>query len=134
MGKDKAYAEFQNVFKLMLVAQYLAHCICYEFYNGLRQQCTVYSISIDRSAQDQISLHIPPIHSALPLTPSRLAGAAGFQLINVNAVPLALGGWSTSTQLASRKALSATLTRHYRDEFIKEAHKVSILYPKSLRR
>ena len=53
------------------------------------------------------------------------AGAAGFQLINVNAVPLALGGWSTSTQLASRKALTATLTRHYRDEFIKEAHKVS---------
>ena len=52
------------------------------------------------------------------------AGAAGFQLINVNAVPLALGGWSTSTQLASRKALTATLTRHYRDEFIKEAHKV----------
>lgn len=54
------------------------------------------------------------------------AGAAGFQLINVNAVPLALGGWSTSTQLASRKALTATLTRHYRDEFIKEAHKVRV--------
>ena len=41
-------------------------------------------------------------------------------------MPLALGGWSTSTQLASRKALTATLTRHYRDEFIKEAHKVRI--------
>lgn len=54
---------------------------------------------------------------------ARCAGSAGFQLINVNAVPLALGGWSTSTQLASRKALAASLIRHYRDECIKEAHK-----------
>lgn len=51
-------------------------------------------------------------------------GAAGFQLINVNAVPLELNGWSTCTQLASRKALTASLYRHYRDECIKEAHKV----------
>lgn len=54
----------------------------------------------------------------------RVIGAAGFQLINVNNVSLRLGGWQTDTQLLSRKALAATLTRHFRDEVIKEAHKV----------
>ena len=55
---------------------------------------------------------------------NRVIGAAGFQLINVNNVSLRLGGWATDTQLVSRKALAATLARHFRDEFIKEAHKV----------
>ncbi len=54
----------------------------------------------------------------------RVIGGAGFQLINVNNVSLRLGGWQTDTQLLSRKALGATLARHYRDEVIKEAHKV----------
>ena len=53
-----------------------------------------------------------------------LTGAAGFQLINVNNVPLRLGGVSTDTRLWSRKALGATLLRHYRDQFVREAHKV----------
>ena len=39
---------------------------------------------------------------------------------------LRLGGWATDTQLVSRKALAATLARHFRDEFIKEAHKVPL--------
>jgi hypothetical protein len=56
---------------------------------------------------------------------NRVIGAAGFQLINVNNVSLRLGGWATDTQLVSRKALAATLARHFRDEFIKEAHKVT---------
>ena len=56
----------------------------------------------------------------------RVIGAAGFQLINVNNVSLRLGGWQTDTQLVSRKALTATLARHFRDEFIKEAHKVRV--------
>ncbi len=56
----------------------------------------------------------------------RVIGAAGFQLINVNNVSLRLGGWQTDTQLVSRKALTATLARHFRDEFIKEAHKARL--------
>lgn len=55
-----------------------------------------------------------------------MIGGAGFQLINVNNVSLRLGGWQTDTQLLSRKALAATLARHYRDEVIKEAHKVCL--------
>ncbi len=59
----------------------------------------------------------------------RVIGGAGFQLINVNNVSLRLGGWQTDTQLLSRKALAATLARHYRDEVIKEAHKVHTAPP-----
>ncbi len=56
----------------------------------------------------------------------RVIGAAGFQLINVNNVSLQLGGWQTDTQLVSRKALTATLARHFRDEFIKEPQKARL--------
>lgn len=55
---------------------------------------------------------------------SRVIGASGFQLINVNNVPLQLSGWSTDTKLIGRKALQGSLTRHYIGQSIKEAHKV----------
>eukprot|EP00891_Asterochloris_glomerata_P007978 jgi/Astpho2/7978/Aster-x0337 len=55
---------------------------------------------------------------------SRLIGASGFQLINVNNVPLQLRSWSTDTQLLGRKALIGTLSRHYLNNGIREAHKV----------
>lgn len=59
---------------------------------------------------------------------SRVIGASGFQLINVNNVPLQLSGWSTDTKLIGRKALQGSLTRHYIGQSIKEAHKVSLLF------
>lgn len=55
---------------------------------------------------------------------SRVIGASGFQLINVNNVPLQLSGWSTDTKLIGRKALQSSLTRHYSYQGIREAHKV----------
>lgn len=57
---------------------------------------------------------------------SRLIGASGFQLINVNNVPLQLRSWSTDTQLLGRKALIGTLSRHYLNNGIREAHKVGV--------
>ena len=59
---------------------------------------------------------------------SRVIGASGFQLINVNNVPLQLSGWSTDTKLIGRKALQGSLTRHYIGQSIKEAHKVSLRF------
>ena len=59
---------------------------------------------------------------------SRVIGASGFQLINVNNVPLQLSGWSTDTKLIGRKALQGSLTRHYIGQSIKEAHKASLLF------
>ena len=55
---------------------------------------------------------------------SRVIGASGFQLINVNNVPLSLKGWSTDTKLIGRRALQGSLQRHYIGAGIKEAHKV----------
>lgn len=55
---------------------------------------------------------------------SRVIGASGFQLINVNNVPLQLSAWSTDTKLIGRKALQSSLTRHYSYQGIREAHKV----------
>ncbi len=55
---------------------------------------------------------------------SRLIGAAGFQLINVNNVPLQLRGWNLDTRLLGRQALISSLFRHYRSQAISEAHKV----------
>ena len=55
---------------------------------------------------------------------SRVIGASGFQLINVNNVPLQLSAWSTDTKLIGRKALQSSLTRHYIGQSIREAHKV----------
>ena len=57
---------------------------------------------------------------------SRVIGASGFQLINVNNVPLGLSGWSTDTKLIGRRALQGSLTRHYIGQSIKEAHKVCL--------
>ena len=54
----------------------------------------------------------------------RLIGASGFQLINVNNVPLSLRGWSVDTRLIGRKALTNSLTRHYFAQALSEAHKV----------
>ncbi|BDA48868.1 probable vacuolar protein sorting-associated protein 13A at C-terminar half [Coccomyxa sp. Obi] len=54
----------------------------------------------------------------------RLIGASGFQLINVNNVPLSLRGWSVDTRLIGRKALTNSLMRHYIAQAISEAHKV----------
>lgn len=42
----------------------------------------------------------------------------------MNNVPLQLGGISIDTKLIGRKALIATLMRHYIGEGLKEAHKV----------
>jgi hypothetical protein len=53
----------------------------------------------------------------------RLIGASGFQLINVNNVPLSLRGWSVDTRLIGRKALRNSLMRHYIAQAISEAHK-----------
>lgn len=58
---------------------------------------------------------------------SRVIGASGFQLINVNNVPLQLSAWSTDTKLIGRRALQGSLTRHYIGQSIKEAHKVCLL-------
>lgn len=58
---------------------------------------------------------------------SRVIGASGFQLINVNNVPLQLSAWSTDTKLIGRKALQSSLTRHYSYQGIREAHKVCCL-------
>ncbi len=57
----------------------------------------------------------------------RLIGASGFQLINVNNVPLSLRGWSVDTRLIGRKALTNSLMRHYIAQAISEAHKVRAL-------
>lgn len=63
---------------------------------------------------------------------SRLIGAAGFQLINVNNVPLQLRSWSLDTRLLGRQALIASLSRHYRAQAISEAHKVVPRHPPAL--
>ena len=55
---------------------------------------------------------------------SRFIGASGFQLINVNNVPLSLGAWSMGTKLLGRKAMINALARHYIAQGIAEAHKV----------
>lgn len=55
---------------------------------------------------------------------SRFIGASGFQLINVNNVPLSLGSWSLDTKLLGRKAMINSLARHYFAQGISEAHKV----------
>ena len=55
---------------------------------------------------------------------SRFIGASGFQLINVNNVPLSLGSWSVDTKLLGRKAMINSLARHYFAQGIAEAHKV----------
>ncbi len=57
----------------------------------------------------------------------RLIGASGFQLINVNNVPLSLRGWSVDTRLIGRKALTNSLMRHYIAQAISEAHKARFL-------
>lgn len=55
---------------------------------------------------------------------SRFIRASGFQLINVNNVPLSLGSWSLDTKLLGRKAMINALSRHYFAQGIAEAHKV----------
>ena len=55
---------------------------------------------------------------------SRVIGASGFQLINVNNVPLCLRGWSQTSKLLGRNALLNSLIRHYTASAISEAHKV----------
>ena len=55
---------------------------------------------------------------------SRFIGASGFQLINVNNVPLSLGSWALDTKLLGRKAMINSLARHYFAQGISEAHKV----------
>ena len=55
---------------------------------------------------------------------SRVIGASGFQLINVNNVPLSLRGWSQRSKLLGRNALINNLIRHYTTAAISEAHKV----------
>ena len=55
---------------------------------------------------------------------SRFIGASGFQLINVNNIPLSLGSWSVDTKLLGRKAMVNSLARHYFAQGIAEAHKV----------
>jgi hypothetical protein len=67
----------------------------------------------------------PPEHSGGGLF-RRLIGALGFQLINVNNVPLSLRGWSVDTRLIGRKALTNSLTRHYFAQALSEAHKVCV--------
>ena len=57
---------------------------------------------------------------------SRFIGASGFQLINVNNVPLSLGSWSLDTKLLGRKAMINSLARHYFAQGISEAHKVGV--------
>lgn len=57
----------------------------------------------------------------------RFIGTSGFQLINVNNVPLQLRGWSMDTRLIGRKALTNSLLRHYLAQAISEAHKVLLL-------
>ena len=54
----------------------------------------------------------------------RFIGTSGFQLINVNNMPLSLRGWSMDTRLIGRKALTNSLLRHYMGQAISEAHKV----------
>jgi len=56
---------------------------------------------------------------------SRFIGASGFQLINVNNVPLSLGSWALDTKLLGRKAMINSLARHYFAQGISEAHKVN---------
>jgi hypothetical protein len=57
----------------------------------------------------------------------RFIGTSGFQLINVNNMPLLLRGWSMDTRLIGRKALTNSLLRHYLAQAISEAHKVLLL-------
>lgn len=63
----------------------------------------------------------------------RLIGASGFQLINVNNVPLSLRGWSVDTRLIGRKALTNSLMRHYIAQAISEAHKACFPVPATFR-
>lgn len=60
---------------------------------------------------------------------SRFIGASGFQLINVNNVPLSLGSWALDTKLLGRKAMINSLARHYFAQGISEAHKVPLPLP-----
>ncbi len=70
--------------------------------------------------------HPQPSLPHLPsLCCSRFIGASGFQLINVNNVPLSLGSWSLDTKLLGRKAMINSLARHYFAQGISEAHKVT---------
>ncbi len=46
--------------------------------------------------------------------------------VNVTNVPLSLKEWSLDTRLLGRKALVASLTRHYFSQFLVEAHKVRL--------
>ena len=55
---------------------------------------------------------------------SRVIGASGFQLINVNNVPLSLRGWHQESKLLGRNALINSIIWHYRSCAIQEAHKV----------
>ena len=55
---------------------------------------------------------------------SRAIGASGFQLINVNNVPLSLRGWHQESKLLGRNALINSMIRHYTSAAISEAHKV----------
>ena len=57
---------------------------------------------------------------------SRVIGASGFQLININNVPLSLRGWSQRSKLLGRNALINNLIRHYTSAAISEAHKVGL--------
>lgn len=57
---------------------------------------------------------------------TRFIGASGFQLINVNNVPLSLKSWMLDTRLLGKKAMINSLLRHYFAQALSEAHKVSI--------
>lgn len=56
---------------------------------------------------------------------SRAIGASGFQLININNVPLSLREWNMQSKLLGRNALINSMIRHYRNAAISEAHKAS---------
>ena len=43
--------------------------------------------------------------------------------VNVTNVPISLKEWSLDTRLLGRKALVASLTRHYFNQCLAEAHK-----------
>lgn len=57
---------------------------------------------------------------------SRVIGASGFQLININNVPLSLRGYRLESKLLGRNALINSMIRHYTAAAISEAHKVSV--------
>ena len=55
---------------------------------------------------------------------SRVIGASGFQLINVNNVQLQLSKWEIGTRLIGRRALQKELITHYKNRGLLEARKV----------